>query len=105
MKFPEWFKGKYGPNPESPQLALAAWTAGRADLASEVERLRGELAEVRAGYEALDRNWQMIHDAAMTPIRQAVGDLDASVPEIVERIGQLRAAVSAFDAAGTGEKG
>jgi len=50
-----------------------------------------ELDEARDGYRALDANWLAIHDAAMTAIRDAVGNTDATVPEIVEAIAALTA--------------
>jgi len=48
--------------------------------------LRKELDEARSGYHALDKNWQTMHEAAMRPIRAAVGNADATVPEIVAHI-------------------
>jgi len=45
--------------------------------------------EARAGYHALDRNWHAVHEGAMTQIREAVGNPDATVPEIVEHVKRL----------------
>lgn len=41
--------------------------------------------------EALDRNWSTLHNAAMSPIRSAVGLPDGSVPEIVAAVERLKA--------------
>lgn len=64
---------------DAAQLAIY----GRRVLALWTKR---QLAEARAGYHALDRNWNAIHDRAMKPIREAVGNPDATVPEIVAAI-------------------
>jgi hypothetical protein len=64
----------------------------RDKLTEEVAGLRRELEEVKSGYDTLNRNWDAVHQSAMGPIRRAVGDPDASVPEIVGKIEALRAA-------------
>ncbi|MCC7422086.1 MAG: hypothetical protein IT428_17545, partial [Planctomycetaceae bacterium] len=60
------------------------------DMAKEIERLRAELADVKAGYHQLDRNWQAVHHGAMNPILAAFGTPDATVPAIVAAIGRLQ---------------
>jgi hypothetical protein len=40
----------------------------------------------------LDKNWEAVHNAAMTPIREAIGNPEATVPEIVEAITEARQA-------------
>lgn len=40
--------------------------------------------------EALDTNWSTLHEASMGAIRDALGMPEASVPEMVERVEQLR---------------
>lgn len=49
-----------------------------------------EIADIRRGYEALDRNWEAVHEGAMRPIREAIGNQDATVFEIVEAIEALK---------------
>lgn len=56
------------------------------ELRIDVARLRAELAGVQAGYRALDANWAAIHNMAMNAIRDAMGNPDATVPEICEAI-------------------
>lgn len=55
--------------------------------------LETDLHEVKVGYHQLDTNWEIIHNAAMTPIRTALGDLEATVPEIVAQIVRLKSAL------------
>jgi hypothetical protein len=52
--------------------------------ASLVQYLREDRA-------ALDKNWSALHAASMDAIRDALGMPGATVPEMVERIGKLRA--------------
>ncbi len=59
-----------------------------------LEALKKELAEVRDGYHALNKNWEKVHDAAMRPLRRALGDDDASVGEMVQTIERLKLACS-----------
>lgn len=58
----------------------------------QVDALTAELAEVKAGYQALDKNWETIHEAAMGPIRSALDLPDGSVLEIVTAIETLKQA-------------
>ena len=51
---------------------------------------RGECDRLREAYMVLDNNWATLHEAAMSAIREAVGEPGASVPEIVEAIAKLR---------------
>ena len=60
------------------------------ECANEIHRLEAELAEVKAGYHLLDRNWHAIHEAAMNAIRNAIGLPDATVPEMCTEIARLR---------------
>jgi len=76
---------------------LDAFAAERAAHAAEVERLKAELAEVQAGYRQLDSNWSAVHEGAMAPIRKAIGNLDATVPEICQAIEANRAAAEAWE--------
>jgi hypothetical protein len=49
-----------------------------------------EVAGLKKAYEAVDANWASAHAAAMDPIREACGDPDATVPDIVAMIRNLR---------------
>ncbi len=62
------------------------------DMAEECLRVRAERDEARDGYHELDRNWSTVHEAAMGAIREATGDPDATVSEIVGTIARLYAA-------------
>ena len=53
------------------------------ELLYTIDLLRAELAEVKAGYQALDKNWETMHEAAMGPIRSALDLPNGSVLEIV----------------------
>lgn len=57
---------------------------------AEIERLQAERDEARAGYHALDANWAAVHEGAMGPIREALKMSDGAVPELVERIAEMR---------------
>jgi hypothetical protein len=63
----------------------AITTAARADAAIR------ERDEARAGYDQLDKNWEAVHSAAMTPIRAAIGNHDATVEELKDRVRDLAA--------------
>lgn len=52
--------------------------------------LEQELASMKAGYRQLDRNWEVVHEAAMRPIREALGLPDGTVPELVQAIKTLQ---------------
>lgn len=58
--------------------------------ATEISTLRAELAETKAGYHALDKNWQHLHDSCMDAIRVALSLPEATVPEMVRAIEMLR---------------
>jgi hypothetical protein len=61
-------------------------------LEGEIARLRAHIVRVREHCESLDRNWETVHNAAMTPIREALGLPDGSVPDLVGRIEDLKRA-------------
>lgn len=83
---PKHFNGRIG--------LRAIFNAGR-DLASQkLREVEAERDEARTGYHQMDRNWKTVHDAAMGPIRAAIGNPGETVPEIVKRIAQLSAAES-----------
>jgi len=69
---------------------LWAWKHERLAALADVARLKTERDAERAGYHALDDNWQTMHLMAMTPIRNAVGLPYGTVPEIVEAIREAR---------------
>jgi len=49
---------------------------------------------VKAGYHALDKNWEGHHEACMGAIRQALDMPDATVPELAAEIRRLKAALT-----------
>ena len=55
-------------------------------LRERLSAAEAQLAEMRAGYLQLDKNWETHHEACMRPIREAIGDTDATVHEIVTKI-------------------
>jgi hypothetical protein len=61
---------------------------------ARVAELEAELAEVKRGYDALDRNWSAIHEGAMGAIRKSLGNPDATVPEICAALEAARAALT-----------
>lgn len=63
---------------------MSAQLQKRIDVLEELLRLSREHAE------ALDRNWSVMHDAAMDAIRTALKMPKATVPAMVERIAQMR---------------
>lgn len=64
------------------------------DLIRHVALLTTELAETKAGYHALDKNWERMHEAAMEPIRSALDLPDGTVLEIVTAIETLKQALT-----------
>ena len=72
----------------------------------ELERERDasakEAAELRDGYEALDRNWNAIHEMMGSSVRDALGMPDATVPQMFEAITALRTELSTLRAAAEG---
>ncbi len=61
-------------------------------LREQVTTLEVELAETKAGYHALDKNWETMHEAAMGPIRSVLDLPDGTVLEIVTAIETLKQA-------------
>lgn len=53
-------------------------------------RAEREVVELKRGYDKLDASWAEVHAAAMDPIREAMGDPHATVPEVVDRIRRSR---------------
>lgn len=49
-----------------------------------------EIESLQKGYEALDANWDKIHNMAVDAIRDALGMTDATIPEMVLQIRILR---------------
>lgn len=56
------------------------------EMRHKIAGVTKERDEARDGYHALDRNWSTVHEAAMGPIRSALGLPDATVAEIVAAI-------------------
>jgi hypothetical protein len=46
--------------------------------------------ELKQAYDQLDRNWNYVHSAAMTPIRNALGKPEGTVPELIAAIHDLQ---------------
>lgn len=61
-------------------------------LRIRIDELEKALSETRAGYRALDDNWAAVHEGAMRPIRAALGNRNATVPEMEEAITAMKAA-------------
>lgn len=55
----------------------------------ELERLRAEIAEVKTGYDALDKNWDAMHSMAMGAFAKALNMPGKTVPEMCAAIKQL----------------
>lgn len=70
--------------------SLLGTQAANDDLHKALAAAQEERDEARAGYRRLDENWHAVHEGAMTPIREALGLPDGSVPELLEAISQLR---------------
>ncbi len=64
------------------------------ELQNRIDALTAELADVKAGYHALDKNWETMHEAAMVPIRSALDLPNGSVLEIVTAIEELKQAIT-----------
>lgn len=65
---------------------LEAAESRAADLARQLDAATKERDRIRRHADQLDRNWDAVHQAAMKPIRAAIGNPDATVPEIVAAI-------------------
>ena len=52
--------------------------------------LEQELADVKEGYELLDRGWSRIHELAMGAVRTALKMPEGTVPELVAEIERLQ---------------
>lgn len=59
-------------------------------LVGAVESLIKDLHEARQGYHALDANWAGYHEACLKFIRLELGLGEASIPDMVQEIRQLR---------------
>ena len=75
-----------------PKPAVLSLEQENAALREQLAAVSAERDEVRKGYEALDGNWATLHEMMGSSIREALRMPDASVPEMVERIGELIAA-------------
>ena len=62
----------------------------------KLARAEAEARALRDGYDALDRNWTTIHEAAMGPIRAALGLPDGTVPELLAAIHAAQAEARAL---------
>jgi hypothetical protein len=58
--------------------------------AEHIATLEHDLAEVRTGYHALDANWEALTNVTMDALRLALDMPEATVPEMCQRISDLR---------------
>jgi flagellar motor switch protein FliM len=61
-----------------------------AEFVAKLARTEDMLRHSREHAEQLDRNWNGFHEVAMGRIRTALGMPDASIPDMVRRIRELR---------------
>lgn len=57
------------------------------------KELEDRIKQLEDHAEALDKNWELLHDAAMRSFRTVLGMPDATIPEMIERIRSLKATV------------
>jgi hypothetical protein len=60
------------------------------ELNARLHEAQSELGEVKAGYAALDKNWETLHEACMRSIREALGLPLGTVLELVQEIRRLK---------------
>jgi len=68
---------------------IPRFVAACRDLDAKITEVVRERDEARDGYHTLDKNWEAHHDACMKAIREALGNSEATVPEIVMYIEQV----------------
>jgi hypothetical protein len=85
-----WYEDQLGDAGLSPkEPTYDALATENASLREQLAAVTAERDEARAGYAALDSNWATLHEMMGSSIREALGMPNASVPEMVQRIGEL----------------
>jgi len=68
------------------KAALPPVNEKRKELTEKIGALEFDLAEARAGYHELDKNWNYLHDMSIGMFRSALDMPEATIPEMCARI-------------------